>query len=90
MEQCPENIHADLTCRGEKISIAIMVSILYTRGYSITIIDPVKILFAEGHYLSATVNIRESSQCIKALNILNDHLILMAGFTAGNMQNEPY
>ena len=80
LEQCPESIHAGLICRGEKISIAIMASILCARGYSITIIDPVKNLFSEGHYLSATVNIRESSQRIKALNIPNYHLILNGRF----------
>lgn len=87
--QCPESIHAGLICRGEKISIAIMASILRARGYLITIIDPVENLFAEGHYLSATVDIRESSQRISALNIPKDHLILLAGFTAGNLHNEP-
>ncbi|RXK32883.1 hypothetical protein BBD39_02685 [Arsenophonus endosymbiont of Bemisia tabaci Asia II 3] len=51
--QCPESIHAGLICRGEKISIAIMASILRARGHSITIIDPVENLFAEGHTILA-------------------------------------
>ncbi|HGJ5857655.1 bifunctional aspartate kinase/homoserine dehydrogenase I [Arsenophonus nasoniae] len=87
--QCPASLYAGLICRGEKMSITIMASILRARGYLVTIIDPVKNLFAEGPYLGATVDIRESSQRISALNIPKDHLILLAGFTAGNGQNEP-
>ncbi|WGL97831.1 bifunctional aspartate kinase/homoserine dehydrogenase I [Arsenophonus sp. aPb] len=87
--QCPASLQAGLICRGEKISITIMASLLRARGYRITIIDPVKNLFAQGSYLDATVDIRESSQRISALNIPKDHLILMAGFTAGNGKNEP-
>lgn len=87
--QCPASLYAGLICRGEKMSITIMASILRARGYLITIIDPVKNFFAEGSYLGATVDIRESSQRISALNIPKKHLILLAGFTAGNVQNEP-
>lgn len=86
--QCPDSINAAIICRGEKLSIAIMESVLTARGHKVTAIDPVKSLLAKGHYLESAVDISESTQRISALNIPADHIILMAGFTAGNEKNE--
>ncbi|KLN97826.1 bifunctional aspartate kinase/homoserine dehydrogenase I [Moellerella wisconsensis] len=86
--QCPDSINAAIICRGEKLSIAIMESVLTARGHKVTVIDPVKSLLAKGHYLESAVDISESTQRISALNIPADHIILMAGFTAGNEKNE--
>ncbi|MBS9443864.1 bifunctional aspartate kinase/homoserine dehydrogenase I [Photorhabdus heterorhabditis] len=86
--QCPDSINASLICRGEKLSIAIMASVLQARGHKVTVIDPVKNLLAQGHYLESTVDINESTTRISSLNIPDDHIILMAGFTAGNDQGE--
>lgn len=86
--QCPDSINAAMICRGEKLSIAIMGSVLQARGYNVTVIDPVKNLLAQGHYLESTVDIPESTRRILELNIAKDDMILMAGFTAGNEKNE--
>lgn len=34
--QCPDSINAAMICRGEKLSIAIMESVLQARGYNVT------------------------------------------------------
>ncbi|CDG16483.1 bifunctional aspartate kinase/homoserine dehydrogenase I [Xenorhabdus doucetiae] len=88
LKQCPDSINASLICRGEKLSIAIMEAVLQARGHQVTVIDPVKNLCAHGHYLESTVDIHESSKRIAELNIPADHIILMAGFTAGNESGE--
>ncbi|PHM63178.1 aspartate kinase [Xenorhabdus ishibashii] len=88
LKQCPDSINASLICRGEKLSIAIMESVLQARGHKVTVIDPVKNLLAHGHCLESTVDIHESSKRIAALNIPADHIILMAGFTAGDENGE--
>lgn len=87
---CPDSVNADLICRGEKLSIAIMQALLTALGYGVTVIDPVKNLLAKGHYLESTVDIHESSERIAKLNLSKDlnHVILMAGFTAGNEKGE--
>ncbi|MCS6036325.1 hypothetical protein LNQ52_04415 [Klebsiella pneumoniae subsp. pneumoniae] len=41
-----------------------------------------------GHYLESTVDIAESTRRIAASQIPADHMILMAGFTAGNEKGE--
>ncbi|MEQ2025212.1 bifunctional aspartate kinase/homoserine dehydrogenase I [Xenorhabdus szentirmaii] len=88
LRQCPDSINAALICCGEKLSIAIMEAVLQARGHKVTVIDPVKNLLAHGHYLESTVDIHESSKRIAELHIPADHIILMAGFTAGNENGE--
>ncbi|CDH06516.1 bifunctional: aspartokinase I (N-terminal); homoserine dehydrogenase I (C-terminal), threonine sensitive [Xenorhabdus bovienii str. oregonense] len=88
LKQCPDSINAALICCGEKLSIVIMRAVLQARGHKVTVIDPVKNLLAHGHYLESTVDIHESSKRIAALNIPAGHIILMAGFTAGNDNDE--
>ncbi|PHM37037.1 bifunctional aspartate kinase/homoserine dehydrogenase I [Xenorhabdus innexi] len=88
LKQCPDSINASLICCGEKLSIAIMAAVLQARGHKVSVIDPIKNLLAHGHYLESTVDIHESSKRIAALNIPSDHIILMAGFTAGNDSGE--
>ncbi len=86
--QCPDSVNAALICRGEKLSIAIMAGVLEARGHSVTVINPVEKLLAVGHYLESTVDIAESTRRIAASKIPSDHMILMAGFTAGNEKGE--
>ena len=65
-----------------------MASLLKARSHKVTVIDPVASLLAFGGYLESTVDINESTKRIAALNIPPDHIILMAGFTAGNENGE--
>ncbi|MEM8246484.1 aspartate kinase, partial [Morganella morganii] len=86
--QCPDGINANMISCGERFSIAVMASLLKARGHKVTVIDPVASLLAFGGYLESTVDINESTKRIAALNIPSDHIILMAGFTAGNENGE--
>ncbi|CPR16886.1 bifunctional aspartate kinase/homoserine dehydrogenase I [Brenneria goodwinii] len=86
--QCPDSVNASIICRGEKLSIAIMEAVFQARGYSVSVINPVEKLLAQGHYLESTVDIAESTRRIAESAIPADHIILMAGFTAGNDKGE--
>lgn len=86
--QCPDSINASIICSGEKLSIAIMAALLKAKGHSVTVINPVETLLAEGDYLESTVDINESTKRIKKLNIPQQDIILMPGFTAGNDKGE--
>ncbi|AKA39189.1 bifunctional aspartate kinase/homoserine dehydrogenase I [Yersinia ruckeri] len=86
--QCPDSVNAAIICRGEKMSIAIMEAVFQAKGYPVTVINPVEKLLAQGHYLESTVDIAESTRRIVASGIPADHIILMAGFTAGNDKGE--
>lgn len=85
---CPDPINAAIICRGEKLSVAIMETLLQARGHQVSIINPVETLLAKGEYLESTVDIPESSQRIRAMQIPTENMILMAGFTAGNERGE--
>ncbi|WJY15625.1 bifunctional aspartate kinase/homoserine dehydrogenase I [Pectobacteriaceae bacterium CE90] len=86
--QCPDSVNASIICRGEKLSIAIMEGVFQARGYQVSVINPVEQLLAQGHYLESTVDIVESTRRIQEQAIPQDHIILMAGFTAGNDKGE--
>ncbi|TDS92652.1 aspartate kinase [Rahnella sp. BIGb0236] len=86
--QCPDSVNASIICRGEKLSIAIMEAVFRAKGFGVTVINPVEKLLAQGHYLESTVDINESTRRIAASAIPADHIVLMAGFTAGNEQGE--
>ncbi|SFC04330.1 Aspartokinase I/homoserine dehydrogenase I [Pragia fontium] len=86
--QCPDSVNASIISRGEKLSIAIMESVFQARGYGVTVINPVAMLLAHGHYLESTVDITESTRRLVEMGIPKDHVILMAGFTAGNEKGE--
>ncbi|CAL4042457.1 Bifunctional aspartokinase/homoserine dehydrogenase 1 [Buchnera aphidicola (Phyllaphis fagi)] len=88
LHQCPDNIYSIIISRGEIISVYIMKYILISRNYKVTIINPIKNILASGSYLHATVNIPESKKRIQTLKIPNDHIILMPGFIAGNINQE--
>lgn len=86
--QCPDSVNAAMICRGEKLSIAIMEAVFQARGYQVSVINPVEKLLAQGHYLESAVDIAESTRRIADQAIPQDHIILMAGFTAGNDKGE--
>lgn len=88
LRHCPDKINATITCFGEKLSIVLMKALLTSRGFNVTVINPVDILLAQGNYLASTVDIGESTRRIKDVIIPAEHIILMAGFTAGNERGE--
>ncbi|WP_187306877.1 bifunctional aspartate kinase/homoserine dehydrogenase I [Candidatus Williamhamiltonella defendens] len=85
---CPDSVKASIVCLGEKLSIYIMAAIFQTKEASITVINPVEKILAYGDYLESTVDIAKSSLRISHMAIPKDHLIFMAGFTAGNEKGE--
>lgn len=86
--QCPDSVNAALVCRGEHLSVAVMRALLEARGLSVSVIDPVEKLLATGSYLESAVDITESTRRIAASQIPASHIMLMAGFTAGNEHGE--
>ncbi|MFP1590698.1 aspartate kinase [Escherichia coli] len=61
---------------------------LEARGHNVTVMDPVEKLLAVGHYLNLPCRYSESHRRIAASRRPADHMVLMAGFTAGNEKGE--
>lgn len=87
LKYCPDSVNAAIICRGEKLSIALMEALLRARlrrhGHR-----PGGKTAGAGGYLESTVDIAESTRHINDAAIPADHIILMAGFTAGNERGE--
>ncbi len=81
-------VKATIDSRGEKLSIAMMKAWFEARGYSVTLINPVEKLLAQGGYLESSVDIEASAARVNAGAIPKDNVVLMAGFTAGNDKGE--
>ncbi|WP_226020339.1 bifunctional aspartate kinase/homoserine dehydrogenase I [Serratia symbiotica] len=86
--QCPDSVNASIICCGEKLSIALMEGVFHAKGFPVTVINPVEKLLAHGRYLESSVDIAESTRRIAAAAIPTDHILLMAGFIAGNDKGE--
>lgn len=88
LNQCPDNIQAQILSRGEALSIACMEQVLLARHEKVTVLDPVALFPAEGDFLESTVDIDEARARF-ANQIQNpDHVYLMPGFTGGNANGE--
>ncbi len=86
--QCPDNVQALILSRGEALSIACMNELLLARGHEVVLIDPVKLLLAEGGFLESHVNIDVSRARFQSQPVKKGAVYLMAGFTGGNEKGE--
>ncbi|MCR5084188.1 MAG: bifunctional aspartate kinase/homoserine dehydrogenase I [Succinivibrionaceae bacterium] len=82
--ECPPHVAAFVESRGEALSIAIMDSFLRAQGVRTRIIDPVRILAAEGDPLESSVNLDASRERYSREAIPSDCLVLMSGFVGGD------
>ncbi|CAH0532657.1 Bifunctional aspartokinase/homoserine dehydrogenase 1 [Vibrio stylophorae] len=85
---CPDNVYAKIICKGERLSIAAMKAVLEARGHQAYIIDPVQYLVGHDDYLESMIDIERSTLNFRANPIPQNHVGLMAGFTAGNNKGE--
>lgn len=88
LNSCPDLVEAFIESRGEAFSIAIMAELLRARGLKVQVIDPVKILVCDGHALESSVDILESIERYKQIQVDPDAIILMSGFCGGNREGQ--
>ena len=85
---CPDKITAQILAGGEKLSIALMSTMLGILETRCEQLNPQQLLLAYGDYLDASVNIEASKARFAALDFSLAPVWLMAGFTAGNAKEE--
>jgi aspartokinase/homoserine dehydrogenase 1 len=85
---CPAHVHARIISKGERISIQLMKAILEAKGHAVNLIDPIHYLNAHGDYLEAMVDVDASTENFQRLPLVENHVHIMPGFTAGNAQGE--
>lgn len=72
-----EKSYADLSSRGEVLSIAIMAELLKAKGYGISHINPVEVFVAKGERLSSSIDLEASAECFQKLNLPVENILLM-------------
>ncbi len=85
---CPNNVHARIISKGERISILLMKAAMEAKGQASDLIEPLDYLVAEGDYLEAMVDVEASTKKFKNQPLEAGVVHIMPGFTAGNSQGE--
>ena len=93
IEHCPDNLYAEISSTGERISVACMTALLNAKihgldGLGARSICPQDFLVAEGSYLDAEVNWQETKRKFSEQNYCNPGAIVMPGFVAANHRGE--
>ncbi|MCK5819996.1 MAG: bifunctional aspartate kinase/homoserine dehydrogenase I, partial [Psychromonas sp.] len=89
LSQCPENIEAQILCKGELLSMACMQQLLTVKGHHVELIDPQqKLISIKGGYLDAQINIDVACDVFAKETLVKDAIYLMPGFIAGNETGE--
>lgn len=81
-------LYADLSSRGEVLSIAIMEELLKAKGFLVSHINPVEVFVAKGEALSSSIDLDASVKVFEPLDLPAEHIVLMEGFRAGNEKGE--
>lgn len=79
---------AKIISLGEIFSVNIMKILLNTKGYRVTILNPIKNLISSGPILNAIINLEKSKKNISKINFPKNSIILMPGFISGNEQGK--
>ncbi|MGR5351830.1 bifunctional aspartate kinase/homoserine dehydrogenase I [Vibrio sp. DNB22_19_2] len=85
---CPNNVNARIISKGERISIQLMKAVLEAKRQPASLIDPVEYLYAKGDHLEAMVDVEVSTQNFRQKPLVQGHVNIMPGFTAGNEKGE--
>jgi aspartokinase/homoserine dehydrogenase 1 len=84
----PEPVIAKILSLGEYISVNIFSQILHTLGQKNHIIDPAKLILAEGDYLDSIADVAASKARFSEVDCSGDVLLIMPGFVAVNEAGE--
>jgi aspartokinase/homoserine dehydrogenase 1 len=84
----PDSVVAKILSLGEYLSVNIFSQILTTVGQPNEIIDPAKLIVAEGDYLDSIADVAASKARFSDVNYSGDTLLIMPGFVAVNEAGE--
>lgn len=88
LEYCPDHIRAKIISLGERLSVAILESLLQTEQQSITVLEPELFLKTNDAHLNALADIVLSRQQFAEHYNKIERICLMPGFIGSNNANE--
>jgi aspartokinase/homoserine dehydrogenase 1 len=84
----PDAITAAILSIGEYVSVNYLRAILYSKGVTSAIIDPVDYVLAEGDYLDSIADVAESKKRFSDVDKSGETFLIMPGFVAANENGE--
>ncbi|KMT66663.1 bifunctional aspartate kinase/homoserine dehydrogenase I [Catenovulum maritimum] len=86
--QCPNSVNAEIICLGEFVSVEIFAELVRASGTKSIVINPTKLLVANGDYLEAFADIEASRKLFAQASLEQDAVWVMPGFCAQNSEGE--
>lgn len=86
--QCPDSVNASIICLGEYVSVEIFAELVRASGQKAIVIDPVKLIIANGGFLEAFADIEASRLLFAQAQLDKTAVWVMPGFCARNNANE--
>ena len=85
---CPEHIRARIISIGERLSVAILDSVLQAHDFEVSILEPEKFLHTNDVSLNAVADLVLSKDRFMSLYSERHHISLMPGFIGVNSQGD--
>ena len=86
LNECPDFVKAEVVVGGEKLSAALMVQLIRSKGLSSEQLIPQSLLLASGDPLESQVDIEASKTRFNQIALAEYDVWVMPGFTAGDEQ----
>ncbi|EWH08508.1 bifunctional aspartokinase I/homoserine dehydrogenase I [Catenovulum agarivorans DS-2] len=86
--ECPEAVNASIICLGEFISVEIFAALVRVSDVQATVIDPTKLIVANGGFLESQADIEASRKLFSQAALPNTGVWVMPGFCAQNAQGD--
>lgn len=84
LSECPDFVRAEVVVGGEKLSAALMVQLIRSKGLRSEQLTPQHLLLASGDPLESQVNIEASKLRFAQVALDDNDVWVMPGFTAGD------
>lgn len=88
LSYCPEHIRARIICMGERISVAILSSVLSAQGEKVTELEPEKFLFTNDVSLNAVADLVLCKNKYQQVYGEMDSIAIMPGFFGVNCHGQ--
>jgi aspartokinase/homoserine dehydrogenase 1 len=88
LSYCPDHIRAVIISVGERLSVAILDSVLRSKGIEVTLLEPEKFLTTNDQSLNAVADIGQSKENFIANYTNVNDVALMPGFIGSNSKGQ--
>ena len=85
---CPEHIRARIISMGERLSVALLSSVLAGKGETVSVLEPEKFLRTSGDWLNAVADLVLCKEIFQEVYSERNNIAIMPGFIGVNADNQ--